>query len=47
MREDLTAYMRDRDQSFLYELIVRHQYEEHLRIQEIFTQALKRRLGVT
>lgn len=41
-----TVYTRDKDQSFLYELLVRHRYEEHLHMQEIFTRALKRRLGV-
>jgi predicted nucleotidyltransferase len=42
-----TVYTRDRDQSFLYELLVRHRYEDYLHMQEIFTQALKRRLGLT
>jgi len=43
----LTVYTRDRDQTFLYELLVRHLYEEHLHVQAIFTEAMKRRLGVT
>ena len=41
------VYARDRDSSFLYELLVRHQNEEHLHMQEIFTEAMKRRLGVS
>lgn len=41
-----SVYTRDADQSFLYEVLVRHRYEEHLHAQAIFTEAMKRRLGV-
>lgn len=40
------VYTRDADQSFLYEVLVRHRYEEYLHVQAIFTEAMKRRLGV-
>jgi predicted nucleotidyltransferase len=42
-----TVYMRDRDHSFRHELLVRHRYEEYLHAQAIFTEAMKRRLGVS
>lgn len=40
------VYARDEDRCFLYELLVRHRYEESCHIQDIFTRALKERLGV-
>lgn len=43
----ITVYSRDQDQTFLYEVLVRHRYEDELHILEIFTEAMKRRLGVT
>ncbi|MBI4601254.1 MAG: nucleotidyltransferase domain-containing protein [Planctomycetes bacterium] len=40
------VYSRDEEAAFLHELRVRHGYEEFCHIQEIFTEAMKRRLGV-
>jgi predicted nucleotidyltransferase len=42
-----SVYTSNVDRSFLYEVLVRHRYEEYLHVQEIFTESLKRRLGVS
>jgi predicted nucleotidyltransferase len=41
-----SVYTSNADRSFLYEVLVRHRYEEYLHVQAIFTESLKRRLGV-
>jgi predicted nucleotidyltransferase len=41
-----TVYTRDEEECVLYELRLRHHYEEFYHIQDFFTQALKEKLGV-
>ncbi|MBM4046295.1 MAG: nucleotidyltransferase domain-containing protein [Planctomycetes bacterium] len=41
-----TVYARDEDECILYELRLRHHYEEFCHIQDFFTQAMKEKLGI-